>query len=106
MRHVGRDDPYMHLQVNSLRELVEDWDFQEGPFMEFVAPALQLLAGLLHSSEELETQLQVCSRTASQARSAWPFTSAPLAARYSVTVCRRLVQFLINTMTCSSARSF
>ena len=48
------------LQVNSLRELVEDWDFQEGPFMEFVAPALQLLAGLLHTSGELETQLQVC----------------------------------------------
>ena len=53
----------MHLQVTSLRELVEDWDFQEGPFMEFVAPALQLLAGLLHSSEELETQLQVRSCT-------------------------------------------
>ena len=28
--------------------------------MEFVAPALQLLAGLLHTSGELETQLQVC----------------------------------------------
>ena len=49
----------VHPQVNSLRELVEDWDFQEGPFMEFVAPALQLLAGLLHNSGELETQLQV-----------------------------------------------
>lgn len=48
------------LQVNSLRELVEDWYFDEGPFMEFVAPALQVLAGLLHSSGELETQLQVC----------------------------------------------
>lgn len=55
----SRDDVSTQLQVNSLRELVEDWDFQEGPFMEFVAPALQLLAGLLHTSGELETQLQV-----------------------------------------------
>jgi hypothetical protein len=47
------------VQVNSLRELVEDWYFEEGPFMEFVAAALQVLAGLLHSSGELETQLQV-----------------------------------------------
>ena len=48
------------LQVNSLRELVEDWYFEEGPFMEFAAPALHLLAGLLNNSTELETQLQVC----------------------------------------------
>lgn len=59
----GLNDVCIHLQVNSLRELVEDWDFQEGPFMEFVAPTLQLLAGLLRSSEELETQLQVRSCT-------------------------------------------
>ena len=56
----NRDDASVQVQVTSLRELVEDWDFQEGPFMEFVAPALQLLAGLLHTSGELETQLQVC----------------------------------------------
>ena len=55
----GMESP-IPLQVNSLRELVEDWDFQEEPFMEFVASALQLLAGLLHNSGELETQLQVC----------------------------------------------
>lgn len=54
------------MQVNSLRELVEDWYFEEGPFMEFVAAALQVLAGLLHSSGELETQLQVhCHNTSS-----------------------------------------
>ena len=62
--HGGQDDIHnicglLELQVTSLRELVEDWYFEEGPFMEFVAPALQLLAGLLHNSGELETQLQV-----------------------------------------------
>ena len=39
---------------------MEDWYFEEGPFMEFAAPALHLLAGLLNDSTELETQLQVC----------------------------------------------
>ncbi|CAL8468538.1 g8078 [Coccomyxa elongata] len=45
--------------VSSLRALVEDWEFQEAPFLEFVAPALQLLAALLQESTELDTQLQV-----------------------------------------------
>ncbi len=48
------------LQVSSLRALIEDWEFQEAPFLEFVAPALQLLAALLQESTELDTQLQVC----------------------------------------------
>ena len=40
---------------------MEDWYFEEGPFLEFAARALHLLAGLLRDSTELETQLQVCS---------------------------------------------
>lgn len=47
------------LQVSSMRALVEDWEFQEAAFLEFVAPALQLLANILHDSIELDTQLQV-----------------------------------------------
>lgn len=53
------------LQVASLRALLEDWEFQETPFLEFVAPALQLLAALLQESTELDTQLQVCCVQAS-----------------------------------------
>ncbi len=45
--------------MSSLRALIEDWEFQEAPFLEYVAPALQLLAGLLQDSNELDTQLQV-----------------------------------------------
>ncbi len=47
------------MQVTSLRALIEDWDFQEAAFMEFVAPYLQLLANLLQESTEFDTQLQV-----------------------------------------------
>ena len=46
------------MQVSSLRALVEDWEFQEAPFLDFVAPTLQALAGMLQGSQELDTQLQ------------------------------------------------
>jgi hypothetical protein len=47
-----------HVQVSSLRALIEDWEFQEAPFLEHVAPTLQALAGMLQGSQELDTQLQ------------------------------------------------
>jgi hypothetical protein len=51
------------VQVCSLRALIDDWEFQEGPFLEYVAPSLQLLAGLLQRSDHYDTQLQVCQQT-------------------------------------------
>lgn len=47
--------------MSSLRALVEDWEFQEAPFLEYVAPTLQALAGMLQGSSELDTQLQARS---------------------------------------------
>ena len=45
--------------VSALHDLINDWDFQEEPFLEFVSPTLQLLAGQLHAASQYETQLQV-----------------------------------------------
>lgn len=48
--------------VAALQDLVQDWDFQEEAFMEFVAPCFQLLALRLQETNELETQIQVSVR--------------------------------------------
>ena len=65
-----------HLQVQSLlcypakanpcsvagwQALVDDWEFQEEPFLEFVGPSLQTLAEQLQSCEDYDAQLKVCS---------------------------------------------
>ena len=43
----------------ALQDLVNDWDFVEEPFMEFVGPCLHLLAQMLHGATSFDTQLQV-----------------------------------------------
>jgi hypothetical protein len=56
---VAEDDFGVSLAgVAALQDLVQDWDFQEEPFMEFVAPCFQLLALRLQEANELETQMQ------------------------------------------------
>ena len=45
--------------VSALHDLVNDWEFSEDPFMEFVPPCFQLLAARLQACREYETQIQV-----------------------------------------------
>ena len=45
--------------VTALIDLVDDWSFEEEPFLEFVAPCFQLLAQRLQACQDYETQIQV-----------------------------------------------
>lgn len=47
--------------VASLQALIDDWDFEEAQFLEFVGPCFQLTAALLQSAAEFDTQLQAFS---------------------------------------------
>ena len=47
--------------VAGWQALVDDWEFQEEPFLEFVGPSLQTLAEQLQSCEDYDAQLKVCS---------------------------------------------
>jgi hypothetical protein len=55
---IADPDPGIHLTaVSALHGLVDDWEFDEVQFSEFVAPTFQLVAGLLQGATELEAQL-------------------------------------------------
>ena len=45
----------------ALRALVDDWAFEEGPFVPYVASCLDLLLRLLRGAAEFDTQLQAFS---------------------------------------------
>lgn len=49
------------MAVGTLRALVDDWEFDEAQFLEFVPPCFQQLASLLSSAEEFDSQLAAFS---------------------------------------------
>lgn len=53
-------DPAIYLAaVSALHAMLDDWDFDESQFAEFVPACLQLLATALTACEEYETQLEI-----------------------------------------------
>ena len=46
----------------ALRALVDDWTFEEAPFVPYVPPCLELLLRLLLAAAEFDTQLQARAR--------------------------------------------
>ena len=45
--------------VDAMRSLVDDWNFSDAQFVEFVGPAMQLLVTILKGSSELDSQTLV-----------------------------------------------
>ncbi|KAL4857594.1 Importin-11 [Chlorella vulgaris] len=56
-----RDAAMQLAAVASLRALVDDWEFEEAQFLEYVGPCFQQLAGLLGCAAEFDSQLAVFS---------------------------------------------
>ena len=55
-------DPAIHLAaVAALHAMVDDWEFDESQFKEFVPVCFQLLASILQEVSELETQIEIFS---------------------------------------------
>ena len=48
--------------------MVDDWDFSEAQFTEFVGTTFTLLAAFMGASSEYDSQLQVCTRLECTAR--------------------------------------
>ncbi|KAK9830439.1 hypothetical protein WJX72_011753 [[Myrmecia] bisecta] len=55
----GGDAALQLAGVTSLHALVDDWEFTEAQFLEFVGPCFELLMAFLQSAAEYDTQLQV-----------------------------------------------
>jgi hypothetical protein len=45
--------------VSALSTLIDDWNFSDTQFVEFVGPAMQLLVALLGQAAQLDSQTQV-----------------------------------------------
>ena len=57
---MAEDDAAISLTgFKAMRDLLEDWEFVEDQFLEFIEPCFSIAAGKLQIMDDLESQLQV-----------------------------------------------